>query len=1385
VLGARITTHYLLLIRFKTLKHSAAIMGVLDESENHTPLSTTQQQHHHRQQPCHDIEGAATPQSASPTPVLYHQDDDDDDDHPDGDDETPFLSVLNTVVDQIMMDPTPLLEPKEFEQQIPVPVLRVFGPIVRDASLPDDGELKQSACLYIHGAYPYLLARPVLAGPDGSSTSASSGGHIDWDSVASVESILPQLQIALEGMIVASLENNNFGNNAKKGTSTTQRVIRQITLVVGRGFYTYCPGPAAPFLRVEYYNPKLRWKVKQSLERGLDHLPLRYHPHPKQYNMMKPSTSTTAGDNDDDAPPPSSALVFSCYEAHIPYTMQFFKDYNLAGMSYIHISGSNGEQQQQQQHVSGKFRVPLPKSVRRRTKASASATNEGDDGGNSALDEDSLFLQHNTDARHVWSSSGDGTNDDGTVPMSYDSRQGNYMRQSSSMEDNDAAANRSSQESTFGATATTKAKVNKMEQQRKRRREEAVWRKKETSCDVEYDCTVEQILNVRTVLTSSDDDSSSSSSVHWRAVPSLREIWRQERRRMAKLLPPKENFLSPQKREQPPSFTLSVKRNASLPGARLAVLGMKKLFRVSMGLEQEFTRVMKQIIERYADQVQDTDRSLLLLASSITKQTLLSSSLTQESTTSSHTNDDAVMEALAALGGQFVNDDQASKSKVGSEGDKHVDDDCRQEYPGSQAAESPPVLSQIPDEEYEETAQAFSQRVDRGENVEDSYNGLHVEDYIDPATLVPYDDDDDEEDDEEHMDEEAFEQSLTMLASQMETETRKKAPPIATVAPYREQVDWAKLNDSFDSDDDGNLQGNTLEPILEETPVKSVALQPIIEDTPLKNLQPTPKSLQSPTLVARQFSSSEPKNIAGKCFTLADAPPSRAEVESREVSGTNSRYLHPLERHRATPTWLPNATNYMSSRGDLVARGMLASTWGPRQNEGDFSIVPVTKPPSRKAVESWCHKQQAKSSVTSKKEPSKQLESKGRGHPSKFAGVNLQIDDNSRKFTAVGQKRKRVEFKEGGSAQEVEEVEWVNSQPIQSQSQSQQKTPRKADMPAPTPIRNSVSSFDENPQSASSASSQLTGSVVQNESQESKEALAGIGQQGGRIYIEGGGGLKSKTNTSPKTAGARSCHTTPKRRGISSLELPTPLTIMSIEAHIQCRSGRAGVNDSKEIAMRPNPDKDKVSAIVYIYAKDPGGGEAMQILERGCLFVPVEAELKDKSVNAKVLSKRIEAALPRATMGVTSDLVVEAVRDERQLLLRLASIVRWKDPDMLLSWDPQGVGLGYIIERGAILGKAVDPSRASPGKKGATEVDLTRLLGRLPTARKEADVVSKSFFDGERTSIDAKEIDKPKGETGGAAGKKEWKGSGLGTDWDERVGAGAAAASIVSWFFHV
>jgi hypothetical protein len=133
-------------------------------------------------------------------------------------------------------------------------------------------------------------------------------------------------------------------------------------------------------------------------------------------------------------------------------------------------------------------------------------------------------------------------------------------------------------------------------------------------------------------------------------------------------------------------------------------------------------------------------------------------------------------------------------------------------------------------------------------------------------------------------------------------------------------------------------------------------------------------------------------------------------------------------------------------------------------------------------------------------------------------------------------------------------------------------------------------------------------------------------------------------------------------------------------------------------------------------------------------------------------------------MGIASPFSAECVRDERQLLLRMSSIVRWKDPDMLLSWDTQGAGLGYLIERGAALGK--------PGHNGGTdrnpdshanapEIDMARLLGRVPTVgtRKEANSTMDQTFKRDEA---VEEMDGPVEKEGGMGGR-------AGSEWDDRL----------------
>jgi DNA polymerase elongation subunit (family B) len=228
---------------------------------------------------------------------------------------------------------------------------------------------------------------------------------------------------------------------------------------------------------------------------------------------------------------------------------------------------------------------------------------------------------------------------------------------------------------------------------------------------------------------------------------------------------------------------------------------------------------------------------------------------------------------------------------------------------------------------------------------------------------------------------------------------------------------------------------------------------------------------------------------------------------------------------------------------------------------------------------------------------------------------------------------------------------------------------------------------------------------------------------------------------------------------------------MSIEIHVQCRTGASRL-DSKKIPMAPDSNKDKICTVVFVYGIDPGGGESLDVLSRGCIFVPFETENLDRNTQ----NRMIRSSMPGATLGIAAPLTVESVKDEKSLLLRLASIVRMKDPDMLLSWDTQGAGLGYLIERGVILGndgKAGVSSNVEVSSE-ITGVDMVRLLGRTPNDKNATQFLVNTPVEKpiETNSVQATSMSE----------ERKWRGSGLGSDWDERVGAGAAAASIVSTF---
>ncbi|EED88820.1 DNA polymerase, partial [Thalassiosira pseudonana CCMP1335] len=86
-----------------------------------------------------------------------------------------------------------------------------------------------------------------------------------------------------------------------------------------------------------------------------------------------------------------------------------------------------------------------------------------------------------------------------------------------------------------------------------------------------------------------------------------------------------------------------------------------------------------------------------------------------------------------------------------------------------------------------------------------------------------------------------------------------------------------------------------------------------------------------------------------------------------------------------------------------------------------------------------------------------------------------------------------------------------------------------------------------------------------------------------------------------------------------------------------------------------------------------------------------------------------------------SGIKIEKVSSEEGLLRRIASIVHNLDPDVLISWDTQGSGIGYLVERGVALGKPIDDSNGAGSLSSKCKIDMSRLLGRTPKASSDED----------------------------------------------------------------
>lgn len=1140
----------------------------------------------------------------------------------------------------------------------------------------------------------------------------------------------------------------------------------------------------------EYYDPKVRWKIKLSMERGLQ-LPRRFHPDLRRYDRI-PTMDGTANE----------LLQFNCYEAHIPYTMQFFKDHNLAGMAYIHIR-------------KGRIRGSLPKRYFPRNKELHKNDNYHQIGDNSKGIE-KVFLQSNTLQNLLWPN---------LSKEVLDHNLNNHPQPQASQAQSIRKENNKFQpDDDFSSFCYLRPEYSPPS--------------KNSSCDVEIDCSAHDIQNVDDVMTSLPSEQNERDKIQWRAVPSLQEIWREERARMKKLLSPEltQEIVggiscdgSPVEAKEgdlePTTLTLDVKKNAPRSGTKLATKGMWSLVNVSGGLQEEFLRSLIDILERHKASIHKVDQQLQeglkekekshreekevpekSLAYSNPSKNLSTAgldfpSLPGKATTSKHdtgstqisiSNQNQLLKASRDSNSLTLdkaeNIDSEEKKRVRSfnrysqctssifeveENPEHLQD-------GTQIF-SQPLSYSCTQDMHERTLPTtlnpaeFSQRMDRGDSMLYTQD-QDADDIIDPDTLAPYD--------RIVFGEECcratfvvdtdlpnirricgFSSNLCPREGHEVPENRAKAGMYRTITSgmvvdglmdvsksdggggdedYHVLEDYCRRSQKFIDSEPKILTQSTQIPIA--TRLASTLLTQAIDEEPILD----------------NFATVSDTILHDKCdVLLSSEAPTRTKKRSlmdsysQEREQVEPRYdFFQEEDDDRVPHWLTSSSNIKKS--NINELSMRAKYRSRKNAEENSCFEPLLRAPSLRDVKTWSRKRkknntETKSESIRKKKSTNQIDDMKKrkdGHHSKIARPNHDGDIHTEREIWSGPKHSEIAMTQDNPKQNGSSEKWLQN------------------------------GEDNIPVSSSEGRNALRSpsvhSQIKSDSQDSQNALDGICNQGGRIFIQGGGGLKAKTRASNIID---SVDPSIRNKSIGSENrtsfLASPITMMAVEVHVQNRVGTSRL-DSKKISMAQDSSKDNISALTYVFARDQGGGESLEVLSRGCICLTLEGEnpTKDPTINKNVRLQLLRA-MPRASMGIRSPLSIDVVKDERHLLRRFKDIVRMKDPDLMLSWDTQGAGLGYIIERGHVIGKTSSSTGGESNRSEPNGLDMAKLLGRTPMDKKAANFVS-TISVGVTKELDLDQINETNENV-----EQTWQGSGLGSDWDDRVGAGVAAASIV------
>lgn len=864
-------------------------------------------------------------------------------------------------------------------------------------------------------------------------------------------------------------------------------------------------------------------------------------------------------------------------------------------------------------------------------------------------------------------------------------------------------------------------------------------------------CIASNLLNLNDIIADVPDDP----EVQWRAVPSLREIWAEERQRMADLLPPKDNFLSGDSISQQSNqvdkvktenlpFTLSVKKGADRPGSLLALIGSRKLFESSPGLEIEFKRALADIMLKHSQNLNNIET---IMNDEKQNRRAKKISRTTESLTKHHLGKNELCD-LQTLLEQFTQD--KCIPLVGFT-------ESQAESDGTPQQRKNPLFISVCNSRLSQSFK-FAHKLSQEEciNVDDDLNffqKLDLEelhnDTIDPLTLTHYEDIGNEDcwTEEENMNEDEFEQCLTMLATQHQEPTSKmlKIQEIEVVnrSPNKELTRSAhhdsKITDLRECINDGsirNAHNNSVSVEMQTRTNINVEANSKREGNRhdlccIDDLD----SIQNSANISGQSPAFDNLSKAlGGLWHLKKTLPIRGNFFSAETSHALDKVTwYSMVRHPQTsvswlgygscesfPYRLTELSKYCVSKG------------------GHFQ--PIFKAPSSSSVHRWMSR---KRSLTQSEASEKQTLKVARNFEDEHGGINSY----NRSVFNGNEGKEVVEIGTPLDTKIIGASEGAISHFLPSSPHILDTKESSGEI-----IKENATHSTVGTQSTYTAVTLRSSSVDTTRAENHRnitDTLLGIGHQAGKLLFHEGA-IKASVISPSKPV----CDTFNKRK----------ITIMSIEVHVQCRRGKAGKNDSRDVSMQPDPSRDPIFAICYGYAIDPGGGEKIQIIERGCIFVPTQNEvLSQKHTSHGDSSHSNILSLIGKTLGCSKVLKNEVVCDERQLLLRLASIVRWKDPDVLTSWDTQGGGVGYLIQRGLALRNNTNHDA------NGSDIDMVRLLGRTPRNCNVVDHGPSTLIMKDQATEETKTPDF----------SRKWEGSILGAEWDERVGAGAGPSSII------